>query len=107
MKKSLIIGITALVIGSAVPIFAADGYYDRLDDRVDRRLDVRGVRINDRLDAKGDRVNDRLDTRGNRVNDRLDVKGDRINDRLDAAAEKARADGKTKLANRLDRRGDR
>ncbi len=90
MKKALMIGLSVLAIGSTVPAFAEDGYFDRLGDRIDARLDNRGDRINDRLDAKGERINDRLDARG-----------DRINDRLDAASAKARAEGKTNLADRL------
>jgi hypothetical protein len=96
MRKTLTIGLAVLAIGSAVPVFAADGFFDRLGDRIDHRLDARGDRINDRLDAKGDRINDRLDARGNR-----------INDRLDALSDKARAEGKNKLAHHLDRKGDR
>ena len=61
MKKSLTIGIVVLAIGSAVPVFAADGFFDRLGDRIDRQLDARGERINDGLDARGDRIDDRLD----------------------------------------------
>ena len=102
MKKAVVIGLSVLALGSAQPAFADDGYFSGRGDRIDRRLDNRGDRINDRLDARGDRINDRFDNRGDRINDHLDAKGDRINDRFDARAEKARAEGQTKRAARLD-----
>src|SRR6266576_3762446 len=40
MKKSLTIAIVVLAIGSAVPVFAADGFFDRLGDRIDRRREA-------------------------------------------------------------------
>src|SRR5438093_2320905 len=107
MKKSLMSGLTAAVIAIAAPVFAADEFWDRLGDRIDQGLDARGVWMDERLDARGDRLNERFDLRGDRRNERLDAKGDRINERLDNLADKAQAEGKTKLAARLDRRGDR
>jgi len=94
MKKAIIIGLSIMALGSAVPAMAHD-YFERRGERVDARLDARGGRFNDRLDGRGERINDRLDARG-----------DRINDRLDALAAKARAEGKIGLANHLDRKGD-
>jgi hypothetical protein len=94
MKKAMVIGLSVLALGSAVPAMAHD-YFDRRGDRIDGRLGVRG-----------DRIDNRLDQRGERINDRLDARGDRINDRLDALAAKARAEGKIGLANHLDRKGD-
>ena len=38
MKKALMIGLSVLAIGSAVPAFAEDGYFDRLGDRIDRAI---------------------------------------------------------------------
>ena len=76
-------GLSTLVLGSALPAMAHD-YFDRRGDRIDARLGVRGDRIDHRLDQRGDR----------------------INDRLDALAAKARAEGKIGLANHLDRKGD-
>lgn len=83
MKKTIVIGLSILALGSTVPAMAQD-YFDR----------------------RGDRIEARLDARGDRYNDRLDRRGDRINDRLDALAAKARAEGKIGLANHLDRKGD-
>jgi hypothetical protein len=85
MKKSIVIGLSVLVLGSAVTASADDRSYGR----------------------RGDRINQRLDARGARINQHLDARGDRINDRLDARAARARADGKYKLAERFDRQGDR
>jgi hypothetical protein len=107
MKKAIMIGLTAVAIGSATPAMSAEGFFDRLGDRIDSRLDARGERRHDRLDARGARVDERLDAKGNRIDDRLDARGDRINDRLDNLADKARAQGRTKRADRLDLRGDR
>ena len=55
MKKSLTIGLVAMTIGIAAPVFAAGPFWDRLGDRIDRRLDARGERRDDRLDARGGR----------------------------------------------------
>jgi len=82
-EKTIVMGLSTLVLGSALPGVAHD-YFDRRGDRIDARLGVRGDRINHRLDQRGDR----------------------INDRLDALAAKARAEGKIGLANHLDRKGD-
>lgn len=83
MKKAMVISLSVLILGSAMPAMAHE-YFDRRGDRVDARWDARGDRINERLDRRGER----------------------INDRLDALAAKARAEGKIELANRLDRKGD-
>src|SRR5688572_19607245 len=107
MKKSLIVGLTAAVIGVTAPVFAASGFWDRLGDRIDRRIDARGERIEERLDNRGDRINERLDVRGDRWNERLDARGDRIDEHFDNLAELAHAKGKLRRAERLDRRGDR
>jgi hypothetical protein len=107
MNKSLMIGLTAVAIGITAPVFAAGDFWDRLGDRIDRRLDARGERRDDRLDARGDRINQRLDNladwaeaRGRtRLAERLDRRGDRIDNRLDRRGDRIDA--------RLDRRGDR
>src|SRR6266536_6257283 len=67
MKKSLSIGLAAMAIGITAPVFAAGGFWDRLGDRIDRRLDARGERRDARLDAKGDRINQRLDNLADRA----------------------------------------
>jgi hypothetical protein len=86
MKKTLIVAIGVLTLGSASIASAGEGgFFDRLGNRLDRRLD-----------RQGDRINDRLDRRGGA-----------INDRLDAASKRAEANGKYKLAEHLDRKGDR
>ena len=107
MKTSVMIGLAVLTVGIAAPALASDGFFDRLGNRIERRLDNRGDRINERLDAKGDRIRERLDARADqaraeekpRLADRLDRRGDRIDQRLDRRGDRMDA--------RLHRRGDR
>jgi hypothetical protein len=47
------------------------------------------------------------DRLGDRIDQGLDARGVRMDERLDNLADKAQAEGKTKLAAHLDRRGDR
>ena len=79
MKKAIVIALSVLTLGSALPAMAHEDF---------------------------DRRGDRFDSRGDRIDNRLDQRGERINDRLDALAAKARANGKVGLANYLDRKGD-
>jgi hypothetical protein len=67
MKKSIVIGFSVLVLGSAVTASADDHSYGWRGDRINERLDARGARINQHLDARGDRINDRLDARAARA----------------------------------------
>jgi len=107
MKKSLMSGLTAAVIAIAAPVFAADGFWDRLGDRIDQGLDARGVRMDERLDNLADKARAEgktklaahLDRRGDRIDNHLDRKGDRIEARLDRRGDRVEA--------RLDRRGNR
>ena len=64
-------GLSTLVLGSALPGMAHD-YFDRRGDRIDARLGVRGDRINHRLDQRGDRFEYGFDRRGDRINNRFD-----------------------------------
>ena len=92
MKKTLLIAVGMVALGSASVVSAADGgFFDLLGDRIDARLDRRGEAINDRLDRRGERINARLDALSQRAEDkgklrlaeRLDRRGDRIENRLD------------------------
>lgn len=108
MKKTLMVAIGVLTLGSASVVSAAESdFFDRLGNRIDRRFDRRGERINDRLDGRGEAINDRLDALSERaeakgrfkVADHLDRKGDRIAAHLDRKGDR--------IERRKDRRGDR
>ena len=51
MKKAIGIGLSILALGSAVPVMAEPyGYFDRLGDRIDARLDARERSAIERID---------------------------------------------------------
>jgi hypothetical protein len=91
MKKSIVIGFSVLVLGSAVTASADDHSYGWRGDRINDRLDARAARaradgkykLAERLDRQGDRIERHLDKKGDRIEAYWDRRGDHIDRKFD------------------------
>ncbi len=63
-----------------------------------------GDRIERHFDHRSDRIDQRLDMRGESINARLDRRGEHADAQLERAEDRARAHGRERLAERMDRR---